>query len=99
MSLHRKNRERLVARLHNLKTTPKGMIVFKGGESELRHDTDHEPLFRQESFFLWAFGVKEPDFWGLIDIETGKTTLLIPRLPEDYAIWMGPIYPPSHFKE
>lgn len=98
MSLHRKNRERLLVRLRNKKVSS-GMIVLQGGESQTRHDTDHEPLFRQESFFAWAFGVAEPDFFGLIDIASGKTILLIPRLSEEYAIWLGKIYPPSHFQQ
>lgn len=33
-----------------------------------QYDTDREVLFRQESFFHWAFGVKEPDCYGLIDL-------------------------------
>ena len=37
-------------------------------------------MFRQESYFNWAFGVKEPEFLGAIDIDTGKTTLFMPRL-------------------
>lgn len=32
------------------------------------------------------------------DVATGKTILFIPRLPADYAVWMGEIKPPSYFK-
>ena len=63
-------------------TTPPGhpSRSLLGLQQEHRHDTDTERVFRQESYFNWAFGVKEPEFLGAIDIDTGKTTLLMPRL-------------------
>ena len=36
----------------------------------------------QESYFHWAFGVLEPDFFGAIDVTTGRSVLYQPRLPE-----------------
>lgn len=32
------------------------------------------------------------------DVASGKTILFIPRLPANYAVWMGEIKPPSYFK-
>ena len=53
---------------------------------------------RQESYFQWCFGVAEPDCFGAVDVNTGKAVLFIPKLPIEYQVWMGEIYPPSHFK-
>mmetsp|Transcript_4633 Transcript_4633/g.15009 ORF Transcript_4633/g.15009 Transcript_4633/m.15009 type:complete len:514 (-) Transcript_4633:952-2493(-) len=74
-------------------------FIFRSGQSELRHDTDHEPIFRQESFFAALFGVREPDFWAMIlpvastsrpGAALSHTTVLIaPDLGEDYEIWAG----------
>ncbi|CAM6002986.1 unnamed protein product [Sphagnum balticum] len=63
----------------------------------MRHCTDHEDLFRQ-SYFHWCFGVTEPDFYGAIEVDTGRSILFAPLLPEDYAIWMGKIQPASYFQ-
>jgi len=43
----------------------------------------------KESYFHWTFGVLEPDFYGALDIETGKSVLFIPRLPDAYLVWSG----------
>jgi Xaa-Pro dipeptidase len=43
----------------------------------------------KESYFHWCFGVVEPDFYGAIEVDTGKAILFSPLLPEDYAVWMG----------
>jgi Xaa-Pro dipeptidase len=35
--------------------------------------------------------VREPDCYGAIDIDTGRSTLFVPRLPDAYAVWMGKV--------
>lgn len=102
MSLHSENRARLLERMRkdardceakngHKHVLERSIVLLAGGEGVNRHDTDHEPLFRQESNFHWAFGVREPDFCGIIDMDTGRSTLFCPRLPPEYAIWMGAI--------
>lgn len=99
MELFQQNRQRLCDRLKASGKVSKGaFIVFQGGVAETRDDTDHEPLFRQESFFHWAFGVEEPDFFGVIEVDTGRTILFPPRLPEAYAVWMGRLLTEDDFQ-
>ena len=43
----------------------------------------------QESYFHWTFGVTEADCFGILEVDTEQAVLFIPRLPEDYATWMG----------
>lgn len=88
--LHVENRARLVEAMRAAGHTD-GLIALKGGAQLTRYSTDNEPLFRQESYFHWAFGVLEGDCAGVVDIATGDSILFVPRLPEEYAIWMGAI--------
>nr|AKF43194.1 metallopeptidase M24 family protein [Francoa sonchifolia] len=103
MELHVINCEKLVRcirqHLSDSSRPLHGIVFLKGGEEQTRHCTDHIELFRQESYFAYLFGVREPGFYGAIDIATGKSTLFAPRLPNDYAVWLGEIKPLSYFKE
>uniref|UniRef100_A0A8C5MK65 Xaa-Pro dipeptidase n=1 Tax=Leptobrachium leishanense TaxID=445787 RepID=A0A8C5MK65_9ANUR len=93
------NRRRLCERLRNNADISKGAIVLlQGGVQSQRYCTDTDVLFRQESFFHWTFGVTEADCFGAIDVDSGKSILFVPKLPENYAVWMGKIHPPEHFK-
>lgn len=93
MKLFGLNRKNLVDRLKKaVPNLPSNSIVLlQGGKSETRHCSDHEPVFRQESYFHWCFGVLEPDFYGAIEVNTGKSILFAPNLPKEYGIWMGNI--------
>ena len=73
--------------------------LLRGGTDTCRHNTDHEDLFRQESFFHYLFGVEEPDCSGLIEVETCRTTLFVPRLPQEFAVWLGTIPSLETFKQ
>ena len=95
MALFGENRTRLATALKKSENLPKNSVVLlQGGGDQGRcagDSSDVGPTFRQESFFHWAFGVLEPDYYGTIDVTSGKSTLFLPRLPEDYATWMGHI--------
>uniref|UniRef100_A0A8C0GFS4 Xaa-Pro dipeptidase n=1 Tax=Chelonoidis abingdonii TaxID=106734 RepID=A0A8C0GFS4_CHEAB len=94
------NRKRLCDRLRENKDVQKNAIVLmQGGEEAQRYCTDTGIVFRQESYFHWTFGVTEPDCYGAIDVDTGKSIVFVPKLPESYAVWMGKIHPPEYFRK
>jgi Xaa-Pro dipeptidase len=97
MSMHAAARQRLLERLRKRGITAESVVLLQGGASRMKYDTDREFLFEQESFFQYLFGVKEPGFFGAIQVGTGRSFLFMPRLPEEYAVWMGRIHPPEHF--
>eukprot|EP01133_Synstelium_polycarpum_P015968 gene15968-18985_t len=104
--LHRENRARLATRIlsstDQSEIQPNSFVLFQGGKSTTAYDTDHEPLFRQEKYFFWAFGTDMPDCYGAVSLENPenpKSTLFIPNLPADYATWLGEIHPKEYYKE
>ncbi|KAL8234825.1 hypothetical protein R6Q59_020925 [Mikania micrantha] len=103
MKLYIENREKLLKHLRqNLYSSSRslhGFVLLQGGEEQTRYCTDHEDIFRQESYFAYLFGVREPGFYGAIDVDTGKSILFAPRLPAEYAVWMGEIKSLSYFEE
>eukprot|EP00906_Rhabdomonas_costata_P007666 RCo010979 len=101
MALHALNRSRLCKAFQQQSEglLTGSFVLLQGGQDQARGSTDYEPTFRQESYFHWAFGVWEPGFYGVIDLNQNKATLFMPRLPESYAIWAGEIQPPSFFKD
>uniref|UniRef100_A0A8C9R7Y3 Xaa-Pro dipeptidase n=1 Tax=Scleropages formosus TaxID=113540 RepID=A0A8C9R7Y3_SCLFO len=99
-ALFAENRRRLCDALKaKADLLPRSVVLLQGGEQHQRYCTDTDVLFRQESFFHWAFGVTEADCYGAIDVDTRRSILFVPKLPESYATWMGKIHPREHFKE
>jgi hypothetical protein len=59
MALHAANRKRLLERLQKVSAAAAGMVLLQGGKhtETMRHATDASgEIFRQESYFHWAFG-------------------------------------------
>jgi Xaa-Pro dipeptidase len=97
MSLHRAARAKLLEKLESAGINA-GIVLLEGGKQLNQYDTDTEPVFRQDSWFNFLFGVVESEFYAAIDIASGVCTLFMPRLPDVYRIWCGSIYPPEHFQ-
>ncbi|CAH8630942.1 unnamed protein product [Schistosoma margrebowiei] len=100
MQLHVANRQRLCNRIRNkicsldtgksLTHNLSGVfVVLQGGTDTFLGDSDAANVFRQESFFHWTFGVLEPDCYGTIEVATGRSTLFIPKIPEETTIYDG----------
>uniref|UniRef100_A0A182TIS7 RAP domain-containing protein n=1 Tax=Anopheles melas TaxID=34690 RepID=A0A182TIS7_9DIPT len=102
MTLYRDNRMKVVnelQRAHNFGADSKPVILLQGGDNISHYDTDVDYVFRQESYFTYLFGVTEPGCYGTVEIKTGRATLYVPRLPEEYAVWMGPLLGLEDFKK
>jgi Xaa-Pro dipeptidase len=76
--------------------------LLKGGTSvdfDL-YDTDVTKCeFRQEHFFLYLFGLNEPDCWGALDLDTGDSILFVPETTDDAERWEGTRRPLSYHTE
>jgi len=97
VKMHKHARSRVTKKLKEINIST-GAIFLKGGISTYQYDTDRDQLFRQESNFQYLFGVAEPDCFAAIDIATEKSILFVPRLPAEYAVWLGEIQPTDYFR-
>lgn len=82
--------------LSGISIEDQGVALLQGGPTAHLYTSDNEPLFRQEAFFHYLFGVSDrEDCWGALDLRTQRSFLFIPRLPQSYAVWMGHILSPE----
>lgn len=71
------------------KNLGKGLVLLLGNvESPMNYPANTFP-FRQDSTFLYFFGVDRPGFSGLIDLDEGKSVLVGDDFEIDDIIWMG----------
>lgn len=88
ITMFAEQRRRLNASLTSALKRPVTALI-QGGSEIPRDATDTGYLFRQESYFYYLFGHEDPDCFGAVESPSGYSMLFIPRLPADYAVWMG----------
>jgi Xaa-Pro aminopeptidase len=79
-----RRREELIA---DVKT---GIIVLLGNNEVPMNYAGNPYYFRQDSTFLYYFGLDLPALAGLIDVDEQKTILFGDDISLDDIIWMGP---------
>lgn len=65
------------------------VLILGNGEAPANY-TDNTYKFRQDSSFLYFFGLNQPGFAGVIDIDSGDEYLFGNDVDMDDIIWMGP---------
>ena len=68
----------------------KGIAVFIGNVEAPAQYKDNCYKFRQDSTWLYYFGLDEPRYAAVIDLETGTETIFADDVSIDDIIWMGP---------
>lgn len=66
-----------------------GLVLFPGNADVAFNYTANTYTFRQDSSFLYFFGVDHPDLAGIIDLDSGKDYLFGNDVDMDDIIWMG----------
>ena len=67
-----------------------GLVLILGNGEAPANYTDNTYKFRQGSSFLYFFGLNQPGFAGVIDIDSGDEYLFGNDVDMDDIIWMGP---------
>ncbi|MFH0988414.1 MAG: aminopeptidase P family protein [bacterium] len=67
-----------------------GVLFFLGNTESPMNYTDNAYPFRQDSTFLYFFGLDAPDLVAVIDTESGEEILFGNDFTMNDIIWMGP---------
>src|ERR1700743_1634652 len=79
------------ARRARLKTqVGKGLILLLGNEESSMNYRDNLYPFRQDSSFLYFFGLDKPGLAGVIDIDNDREVIYGRDLTMDEIVWTGP---------
>ncbi|HVU54121.1 MAG TPA: aminopeptidase P family protein [Puia sp.] len=85
------NKQVYIARRQKLKQQlGKGLLLFLGNEESSMNYKDNWYHFRQDSSFLYFFGLDKAGLAAVIDVEGDKEILFGRELTLDEIIWMGP---------
>jgi Xaa-Pro aminopeptidase len=67
-----------------------GLALFLGNEESPMNYPDNTFHFRQDSTFLYYFGLDNPGLVAIIDFDEGTETIFGDDLTVDDIVWMGP---------
>lgn len=80
-----------INRRNNLKQKVRKGLLFMPGNLEAAFNYPANTYhFRQDSTFLYFFGLNQPDLAAIIDVDSGKEYLFGNDVDMDDIIWMGP---------
>jgi Xaa-Pro aminopeptidase len=66
-----------------------GLLLFLGNDESPMNYADNSYPFRQDSSFLYYFGIDQPGYAALLDADTGETTVFADDLSLDDIVWTG----------
>jgi Xaa-Pro aminopeptidase len=69
----------------------RGAALFLGNDESPMNYTDNTYRFRQDSSFLYYFGLDTPGLAALVDLDEGTEALYGPELTVEDFIWTGPL--------
>ncbi len=78
-------RDRLAAMM------PDSLLLFVGNDDAAFNYRDNQYRFRQDSTFLYLFGLDTPGLAATIDTATGETVIFADELSMDDIVWTGPM--------
>lgn len=67
-----------------------GLVVFLGNYDSPQNYRGNDYKFRQDSSFLYFWGIDEPGFAAVLDLDNGQECLYGNDVDIDDIIWMGP---------
>jgi Xaa-Pro aminopeptidase len=68
----------------------KGLLLFFGNDESPMNYTDNTYHFRQDSTFLYYFGIQQPGLTAVIDIDNDREIIFGNEYTVEDFVWMGP---------
>ncbi len=68
----------------------KGLVLLFGNEESPMNYTDNTYHFRQDSTFLYYFGIQRPGLAAVMDLETGREIIFGDEYTVEDYVWRGP---------
>jgi len=68
----------------------RGIAIFVGNVESPAQYLDNGYKFRQDSTWIYLFGIDEPRFAAILDLDTCQETIYADDVEIDDIIWMGP---------
>ena len=78
-------------RLRELLAGEKGIVVFLGNVDSAAQYRDNAYKWRQDSNWLYFYGIDEPRFAAVMDLESGAEKVYADDFEIDDIIWTGPM--------
>ncbi|NTU51130.1 MAG: aminopeptidase P family protein, partial [Candidatus Aminicenantes bacterium] len=69
----------------------RGVALFLGNEESPMNYADNTYPFRQDSSFLYYFGLDTAGLAAVLDLDEGTETLYGPELTVEDFVWTGPL--------
>ncbi|MEG2479274.1 MAG: aminopeptidase P family protein [Mucinivorans sp.] len=66
-----------------------GLILIFGNGDSSKNYLSNTYFFRQDSNFLYYFGLSHPDYVGVMDVDSGEDMIFADDVTIDDVIWMG----------
>jgi Xaa-Pro aminopeptidase len=83
-SVYISRRKRLMAQMKD------GIVLLLGNSEASCNYPDNQYQFRQDSSFLYFFGLDKPNLAAVLDVESGEEIIFGNDVDIDDIIWMGP---------
>ncbi len=85
------SQETYIQRRNKLKkSVGTGLILLPGNDESPMNYADNGYHFRQDSSFLYFFGLNQPSLAGIIDCDSGEDTIFGNDLTVEDIVWTGP---------
>lgn len=66
-----------------------GLLLFLGNDEMGMNCKDNTYHFRQDSSFLYYFGLDQPNLAAVMDLDEGKSIIFGDEMSVEYIVWMG----------